>query len=94
MHVDGYVGYNGLLDVTLVGCWALARRKFDEALKTLPIEKRGAAVTAKEGWISTTDSIEHELREATPEERYAVRQERFAGSSFSTAKIPEPQSVT
>lgn len=33
LHVDGYAGYNGLSNVTLVGCWAHARRKFTEALK-------------------------------------------------------------
>ncbi|GMA59306.1 hypothetical protein GCM10025858_38090 [Alicyclobacillus sacchari] len=36
LHVDGYAGYEGLPDVTLVGCWAHARRKFDEALKAVP----------------------------------------------------------
>src|SRR5690606_39053732 len=36
LHVDGYAGYHGLPDVTLVGCWAHARRKFNEALKALP----------------------------------------------------------
>lgn len=34
LHVDGYAGYNALQpDITLVGCWAHARRKFDEALR-------------------------------------------------------------
>lgn len=41
LHVDGYAGYNGLADVTLVGCWAHARRKFDEALLSLPVRKTG-----------------------------------------------------
>lgn len=27
LHVDGYAGYNGIPNVTLVGCWAHARRK-------------------------------------------------------------------
>jgi hypothetical protein len=37
LHVDGYAGYNELetQGVTLVECWAHARRKFDEALKVL-----------------------------------------------------------
>ncbi|MBC9786734.1 IS66 family transposase, partial [Heliobacterium chlorum] len=50
LHVDGYAGYNGIPDVTLVGCWAHARRKFDEALKALPEDKRSASVVAKEGF--------------------------------------------
>lgn len=49
LHVDGYDGYNGLSEVTLVGCWAHARRKFDEALKALPQDKRNKAVAAREG---------------------------------------------
>lgn len=47
LHVDGYAGYNGLPDITLVGCWAHARRKFDEALKALPDSKKSAPVTAR-----------------------------------------------
>jgi hypothetical protein len=37
LHVDAYPGYNELecRGVTLVECWAHARRKFDEALKAL-----------------------------------------------------------
>lgn len=35
LHVDGYQGYNDLPGVTLVGCWAHARRKFAEAVKGL-----------------------------------------------------------
>jgi len=55
-----------------------ARRKFDEALKALPAQQRGAAVSAKEGldFCNRLFAIEHELREATPEERYAARQKR------------------
>lgn len=29
LQVDGYQGYNGVDNVTLVGCWAHARRKFN-----------------------------------------------------------------
>ncbi|OPX87947.1 MAG: Transposase IS66 family protein [Pelotomaculum sp. PtaB.Bin104] len=78
LNVDGYAGYNGLPEVTLVGCWAHARRKFDEALKALPAKQRGAAVAAKEGleFCNQLFAIERDLREATPEERYAIRMER------------------
>ncbi|KYH31209.1 transposase IS66 family protein [Moorella mulderi DSM 14980] len=78
LHVDGYAGYNELLDVTLVGCWAHARRKFDEALKALPEDKRNAPVAAREGleYCNRLFAIERELKEATPEERYQIRQVR------------------
>ena len=37
LHTDGYQGYHSLpADITVVGCWAHARRKFDEAVKSLP----------------------------------------------------------
>jgi transposase len=45
LHVDGYAGYNELENqgVTLVECWAHARRKFDEALKSLKKHERADA---------------------------------------------------
>ncbi|MBT2673223.1 transposase [Streptomyces sp. ISL-14] len=49
LQVDGYSGYNQVPDVTLVGCWAHARRKFDEALKALPDSQKGKKVKASEG---------------------------------------------
>lgn len=77
-HVDGYSGYNGLPDVTLVGCWAHARRKFDEALKALPANQRNAPVTAKEGlaFCNQLFAIERELKDVTPKERHQARFER------------------
>ncbi|MBC7325412.1 MAG: IS66 family transposase, partial [Moorella sp. (in: Bacteria)] len=78
LHVDGYTGYNELPDVTLVGCWAHARRKFDEALKALPEDKRNKAVAAREGleFCNRLFAIERELKDKTPEERYQIRQVR------------------
>lgn len=75
LHVDGYSGYNGLPNVTLVACWAHARRKFDEALKALPDSKRSAAVMAKEGleFCNRLFAIERDLKDATAEERYEKR---------------------
>lgn len=75
LHVDGYAGYNGLPDVTLVGCWSHARRKFDESLKALPAANRSAPVAAKEGleFCNRLFGIERELKDATPEERYDKR---------------------
>lgn len=37
LHVDGYAAYHKLPDtITLVGCWAHARRKFYEAMRAAP----------------------------------------------------------
>ena len=41
LHVDGYAGYHEVAKVKLAGCWASARRKFDEALQ---------AATPGKGW--------------------------------------------
>ena len=49
LHTDGYAGYHRLGEkVKVVGCWAHARRKFDEAVKCLSKEKQGTAA-ANEG---------------------------------------------
>ncbi len=78
LHVDGYAGYNGVPDVTLVGCFAHARRRFGEAVKSLPVEKRKTATVAKEGldYCNRLYAIERELKDTTPEARYEGRQAR------------------
>ena len=78
LHVDGYAGYRKVPEVTLVGCWAHARRKFDEALKALPASSRTGAVTAREGleFCNRLFAVEREIKHATPEERYTIRLER------------------
>lgn len=76
LHVDGYVGYEGLAGVTLCGCWAHARRKFVEALNVLPEPVRKKGETLAHAGLHLCDklfAIERDLREATPEERFAQR---------------------
>lgn len=76
--MDGYPGYHKVEGVTLVGCWAHARRKFDEALKVLPDAKQKAAVTAREGleFCNRLFAFEREIRDAPDEERLKARTER------------------
>lgn len=58
----------------MVGCWAHARRKFDEALSTLPQEKRKDSPAAiGECDCSQLFKLEQALAELTPEERYEKR---------------------
>jgi hypothetical protein len=67
LQVDGYGAYGGLSsDITLVGCWAHARRKFVEALAVLPLE-----LGLK--YCNQLFAIESKLKEATAEERHAER---------------------
>jgi len=58
--------YNRLEEITLVGCWAHARRKFDEALKVLPPEKKDADVAAKRGleFCNRLFALERELKKS------------------------------
>lgn len=78
LQVDGYAGYHKVPDVTLVGCWAHARRKFDEALKALPPAKRQTSGTkAAEGlqFCNQLYRIERDLKELSAEERHEKRLE-------------------
>jgi transposase len=76
LHVDGYAGYNKVSGVTLVGCWAHARRKYDEALKVLSKEDR-IGTLAQQGldFCNQLFAIERELKDNTAEERKTARQE-------------------
>jgi transposase len=82
LHVDGYAGYNRVIenrtDITLVGCWAHARRKFEEARKALPAsvrEKKEGIAYEGLSFCNQLFSIERTAteRKYTPKERYAFR---------------------
>lgn len=48
IHTDGYGAYHKLPDnIIIVGCWAHLRRKFFDAMKVLPNEKRAESNAAK-----------------------------------------------
>ena len=109
LQTDGYAGYDGFDDrpgVVHVGCFAHARRKFDEALRGQGGKK--AKSTAKESLarqglrrINQLYEIERLGRDAPPEERHALRQERTkpkleelrAWLTHSLGRVP-PQSLT
>jgi transposase len=79
LHVDGYAGYESLENVELSGCWAHARRKFDEALKAT----KGASsdstrsTIAKKGlaFCNQLFAIERKIKDKNPEERLKIRQQ-------------------
>ena len=79
LHVDGYVGYEGLTGVTLVGCWAHARRKFLDAIHVLPAPERKKGGTAAHKGLDFCNqlfAIERDLHDVTPEQRLAGREQR------------------
>ena len=77
LHADGYQGYHKLPEnIRVVGCWAHARRKFDEALQTIPKDDRkGSLAATGECYCTRLFQLEEALAELTPEERYTKRLE-------------------
>ena len=67
LHTDGYAGYHNLPEeITVVGCWAHLRRKFDEALKSLPKGKAKNS-SAAQGFACATWLLIQNLRRADPQ---------------------------
>ena len=77
LHADGYQGYHKLLSqIRVVGCWAHARRKFDEALNTVPKEQQQTSKPAEAlCYFARLFRMEQEFAELPAEERYAKRLE-------------------
>ncbi len=76
VHSDGYSGYNKLIGITRIGCWAHLRRKFVEAI---PAKKSpGDPLTSAEKGRQYCDklfAIEDSLKGLTSEERTVKRLE-------------------
>jgi transposase len=110
LQTDGYGGYGAIGQepgITHVGCWAHARRKFDEALKaqkTGSKKKRSPKESkALQGlaFIQKLYQIERQIQEKPPDEVHRIRQERSRPvveklRTWLTETIPRvpPQSLT
>jgi transposase len=110
LQTDGYEGYGAIgrePGVVHVGCWAHARRKFDEALrgqrsrksaKKTPKQSKARQALAR---IQELYRIERSLKDASPEVRQRERQKRSgpvmeklrAWLDVSIGSVP-PQSLT
>ena len=76
LQTDGYDGYNAVVAVgglTHLGCFAHARRKFDEAIKAQGKHPRGGKAHRGLALIQKLYGVEKAMRHATPEARYAYR---------------------
>ena len=75
LHTDGYTGYHNLQkEITVVGCWAHLRRKFDEAVKSLPKGKvKGSSASQGLAYCNLLFEIEQGIADKTPEEKYSER---------------------
>ena len=71
-------GYHSLPeDITVVGCWAHLRRKFDEAVKSLSKGKtKGSSASQGLTYCNLLFGIEQEIADQTAEERYNQRLEQ------------------
>ena len=81
LQTDGYGGYNAVAEqegITGLGCWAHARRKFDEAIKAQGGKAKPGKATRALGLIQRLYRVERLAKELTPEARHALRLEQAA----------------
>lgn len=76
LHADGYSEYHNLPDtIIVVGCWALARRKFDEVLKGMSEKARSGSLAEKaKHYCDRLFSLEKAFEALAPDERYLRKQ--------------------
>jgi hypothetical protein len=77
LHTDGYDGYHKLpSDINVVGCWAHARRKFEEGVKALPLKDReNSDIFRGKRYCDKLFELERGFAALSTEERYLKRQE-------------------
>ena len=77
LHADGYDGYHRLPEsITVVGCLAHLRRKFDEALKALPEAAREDSLAlAGKRYCDRLFELERRFADLSPRQRYEKRME-------------------
>ena len=73
LQTDGYSGYNAVKGAIHVGCWAHARRKFDEALRAVPKGKRSPTAEQGVAYCSQLFKLEEKFKDLSPEERKEQR---------------------
>jgi hypothetical protein len=91
LHTDGYQVYHSLPPcITIVGCWAHVRRKFEDLLKKTPKAKRkGSNAEKGVAYINALFRIELETANLSPEERLKKRLEKgkpISDAFFAWAK--------
>ena len=75
LHTDGYEGYHKLpKEIIVVGCLAHLRRKFFDAMKTLPKDKQKSSNAAKGvAYCDELFRLERKFAELSPEDRFKER---------------------
>lgn len=72
MQTDGYSGYNAVQGVTHVGCWAHARRYFDEAVSV----SKGSEAAVGQAYCIQLFKLGEKFAEDSPEKRKQKRLEQ------------------
>ena len=99
LHTDGYGVYHKLPEITVVGCWAHARRKFDEAMKSLPKGKaRNSSAAQGLAYCNLLFKIEEGLAGLSPKERHDQRLKQAkpvldALSAWANTRTAAPKSA-
>jgi len=78
LHTDGYAAYHSLPeDIIIVGCWAHARRKFTDALKSmLEKDREGSGAFVGKQYCDKLFMLERQFTDLSPDERFLKRQEQ------------------
>ena len=83
LQTDGYASYNAVCrknDITQLGCWDHARRKFKEAQSAQPKRKKGNHTPSKAdralSFINQLYIIERQIKTLSADEKYQQRQTR------------------
>lgn len=79
LQTDGYAGYDPVgaqPGIIQVGCFAHARRKFDEAIKGQSKKRKSTLAWRGMKFIQSLYGIERQFKDAKPQVRYEVRQEQ------------------
>lgn len=74
--VDGYDGYNKVMDATRVGCMAHVRRRFDDALKIMPNNSEKSLAKNAIEMIGELYLIETRIKEEPIDKKFLIRQQQ------------------
>lgn len=97
LHTDGWGGYHQLEpDITLCGCWAHLRRKFDEALAVMKDKDPNSTAGIGLNYCNKLFEIEREIASNLPDQCHDIRQEKskkITDEFFSWVEIQSTKSL-
>jgi transposase len=77
LHTDGYQVYHNLPpDIIVVGCWAHARRLWENIYKNLTVKRKGSDSEKGLNYINTLFDYERRFKKYPPDKRYKERLEK------------------